>query len=65
MFNILESATKIVFILLAISACIAFFVGRLDQENFMNLCLMAFTFYFAYKGTDKTESESIQPFAGK
>ena len=64
MVNLLESATKIVFMFLAISACIAFFIGKLEQDNFMNLCLMAFTFYFAYKGSD-TVVEKTEPFAGK
>lgn len=65
MLNLLESATKIVFMLLAVVACVAFLWGKLESKDFMNLCLMAFTFYFAYKGTDKTESTGTQPFAGK
>lgn len=57
--KILTSASKIVFILLAISACVGFFLGRLEPKDFMLLAGMAFSFYFANKG------ESTEPYAGK
>lgn len=57
--NILNSASKIVFIMLALSACAGFFLGRLDPKDFMLLTGMAFSFYFANKG------EPTQPYAGK
>lgn len=57
--NILSSASKIVFILLAVSACAGFFLGKLEPKDFMVLAGMAFTFYFSNKG------DSSQPFAGK
>lgn len=57
--NILSSASKLVFILLAISACAGFFLGKLDPKDFMLLAGMAFSFYFANKG------DSNLPFAGK
>ena len=57
--NILESASKIVFILLAVSACIGFFLGKLEAQDFMMLAGMAFAFYFSNKG------EVTAPFAGK
>ena len=57
--NILSSASKIVFILLALTACVAFFFGRLESKDFMVLSGMAFAFYFSNKG------DSTQPFAGK
>lgn len=63
--NILTSASKIVFIMLACTMCIAFLflimVGRitLDAKDFVMLVSMAFTFYFANKG------DSSAPFAGK
>lgn len=59
MTNILSSASKIVFILLAITACAGFFLGKLEPKDFMVLAGMAFTFYFSNKG------EVTQPFAGK
>lgn len=57
--TILSSASKIVFILLALSACIGFFFGLLDPKDFMLLAGMAFSFYFANKG------DASQPLAGK
>jgi len=48
--NILKSASKIVFILLAITACVGLFVGKIESQDFMVLASMAFAFYFAHKG---------------
>ena len=50
--EILKSGAKIVFILLALTACVAFFIGKLDQDNFMILATGAFSFYFANKGDE-------------
>lgn len=44
--NIFSSASKIVFILLALTACVGFFTGRLESKDFMLLAAMAFAFYF-------------------
>lgn len=57
--NILSSASKIVFIMLAATVCAAFVIGRLDAKDFMLLAGMAFTFYFSNKG------EASAPYAGK
>ena len=59
MTEIFKSASKIVFLMLAFTACIGFFLGKLDAKDFMVLSGMAFGFYFANKG------EASQPFAGK
>lgn len=59
MTKIFSSASKIVFILLAITACTAFFIGKLESKDFMVLAGMAFTFYFSNKG------ETSQEYAGK
>lgn len=56
--NILTSASKIVFLLLALTACIGFFLGMLESKDFMVLAISAFTFYFSNKG-------EVAPFAGK
>ncbi len=61
MVNILSSASKIVFILLAVSACAGFFLGKLEAKDFMVLAGMAFTFYFSNKG----EASGKLPYAGK
>ncbi len=56
--DIITSASKIVFILTALTVCIAFlfevFTGRvtLDTKDFIPLVAMAFTFYFAAKPND-------------
>lgn len=63
--NILESASKIVFIAMTFTLCIVFIfevvAGRItmDPKDFVALTMMAFTFYFANKGDDN------KPFAGK
>lgn len=48
--KILASASKIVFILLAVALCILTFLGKVESKDFMNALLMAFTFYFSSKG---------------
>lgn len=57
--KIYTSASKIVFILMAIATIVGMFYGRIDAKDFMILASMAFSFYFANKG------ENNQPFAGK
>jgi len=52
--NIMKSASKIVFITLAIGATVGFFTGNLGEDNFMILAGMAFAFYFSHKG-DRNE----------
>ena len=51
--QILQSASKIVFVLLALSACAGFFLGKLEPKDFMVLAGMAFTFYFSNKGNSE------------
>jgi hypothetical protein len=52
--NIIESASKIVFILLALTSCVGFLLGMLPVENFMLLASGAFVFYFSNKGDSNT-----------
>ena len=52
MSKILGSASKIVFILLTLSACIGFFMGRLEAKDFMLLAVGASSFYFSHKGDE-------------
>lgn len=69
--NILESASKIVFILMALAVVALTFIGRVDPKDFMMLASMVFTFYFSYKGTSGTVSstttstEETASYAGK
>ena len=48
--DLLTSASKIVFVLMALGAIGGFFIGMLSEANFMLLSGMAFSFYFANKG---------------
>ncbi|MFA5232065.1 MAG: hypothetical protein WC410_00055 [Candidatus Paceibacterota bacterium] len=57
--EIFKSASKIVFILMAIATIGALFVGKISGEQFLVLAGMAFSFYFSSKG------ETNQPYAGK
>ena len=45
--KILGSASKLVFVLMAISTVVLTFVGKVDPKDFITLVSMAFTFYFA------------------
>ena len=65
--TILSSASKLAFILLILTACVAFgysvYIGKtvLEAKDFMVIVMAAASFYFAYKGN----SDSGTPFAGK
>jgi hypothetical protein len=57
--NILESASKIVFILMAIGVVGLTFLKIVEPNDFLMLAGMAFAFYFSNKG------EPSLPYAGK
>jgi len=48
--NLFKSASKIVFIMMALGVHGALFTGKISGEQYMVLAGMAFTFYFANKG---------------
>lgn len=52
--SIMQSAAKIVFIVMAVASCAALFVGKIDGGQFLSLTTMAFAFYF---GTPSTASQ--------
>ena len=58
MYKIMSSASKIVFILLAFTACIGFVLKLLPVDQFMLLCMGAFSYYFTLKNNDKTPPPS-------
>jgi len=58
--EILKSASKIVFVLMAVATVVLTFFKILDGKDFMILSSMAFSFYFSNKG----EGSSV-PYAGK
>ena len=57
--NILQSASKVVFILLTLTACAGFLMKLLPVDQFMILAMAAASFYFSNKG------EPSEPYAGK
>lgn len=57
--QILQSASKIVFILMAVATIAGMLIGKIDPKDFLTLVSMAFTFYFANKG------DNSLPFGGK
>ena len=59
--KIVSSASKLAFLLLAVTACVAFLWGKLEPKDFVQLASMAFVFYFSNKG----ETNSGLPYAGK
>ena len=53
--NIYKSASKIVFILMAISVVTLTFMKIVEAKDFITLATMAFTFYFANKGNSDND----------
>lgn len=47
--KIYSSASKLVFLILTITACVSFVIGKLPVDQFMYLTLSAFAFYFGKK----------------
>lgn len=45
--NVLQSASKIVFVLMAASLVVLTFVGKVDPKDFVVLASSAFTYYFS------------------
>jgi hypothetical protein len=44
--SLIPSTTNIVFVLVAVSACVGFFLGKLDTAQFMLLASMVFGYFF-------------------
>jgi hypothetical protein len=53
------SASKIVFVIMALALCFFTYIKLVDPKDFMAVALMVFTFYFANKG------DVSLPYAGK
>lgn len=49
LFNIFSSASKIVFILLAIALIVLTFIGKVDPKDFIVLTTGVFSYYFGRK----------------
>ena len=50
--RIFQSASKIVFILIAVTTCAGFLLGKLEAKDFIPLVAMAFTYYFTRSAND-------------
>jgi len=50
--KILSSATKIVFIMVALTTCTAFFLDKITNEQFVGIVMLVFSFYYATKPSD-------------
>lgn len=59
--ELLKSAAKVVFILMALAVTAGLFLGKIDAKDFMVLAAMAFTFYFTAPRT----GDPNQPLGGK
>lgn len=46
MSTIFASASKLVFLMIAITVCIGFFMNKLTQDNFMYIATSVFSYYF-------------------
>ena len=57
--EILKSASKLVFLLMALAVTVLTFIKIIDPKDFMILASMAFSFYFSSKG------DTNKPFSGK
>jgi len=58
MLKMINSASRLVLILITITVCAAFLVGILDPKEFMMLASMVFAFYFTKtQGGGKTTPE--------
>lgn len=55
MTNIFKSASKVVFLLLALTSCVGFIMKILPVEHFVALTSGAFAFYFSNKGNSNEE----------
>ena len=48
--KILESASKIVFLMITIAVILLTFIRIIEAKDFLGIALMVFTYYFANKG---------------
>jgi uncharacterized membrane protein YbaN (DUF454 family) len=51
---LLKSASKLVFVLLTVTACVGFILNKLPVDQFMILAIAASSFYFSNKGDSTT-----------
>lgn len=44
--NIFSSASKLVFLMIALTLCVGLFAGKITQDNFIYLAASVFSYYF-------------------
>ena len=55
--NLFTSASKLVFLMIAVTICIGFFTKIIDQDNFMYIAGQVFAYYFGVaQGTIGSQS---------
>ncbi len=63
--SVLNSASKIVFIIVAITVCAGFLLKVLEPKDFIVLASIVFTYYFTYKPVTPANDLSVPPAAVK
>lgn len=51
--ELFKSASKLVFLIMTLATVAGMFMNKIDPKDFMILASMAFSFYFANKGTSE------------
>lgn len=59
MSDVFKSATKIVFLLVALTASIGFFLDKVTNEQYVGIVMMVFAFYYSNKNTPEVSSTKI------
>lgn len=58
--KILESASKVVFVILALALVLLTFTGKVEAKDFIMLTGMAFTYYFTQAKNKKQDDITIE-----
>lgn len=51
--NLLTSATKLVFLTVAFTVCVGFFMNKVSEQAFLSIATLVFAFYYS-KGVDNS-----------
>lgn len=59
MSELFKSATKVVFLLIALSVSIWFFLDKVTNEQFVGIVMMVFAFYYSQRQTTEALSPKV------
>ena len=61
--RIFQSATKIVLLLVAVTACTGFIIGRIDPKDFMTIVMLVLGAYYGASNTrpDEVNNPTVTP----